>query len=302
MTDTAKKDQPLQDQPGERIAKMLARAGVCSRRDAEKMIDEGRVMVNGEVLTSPAVKVTDKDKIAVDGKSIGAMEPTRLWRYHKPGGLVTTHKDPEGRPTVFAALPKDLPRVVSVGRLDVNSEGILLLTNDGALARRLELPKTGWLRKYRARVFGKVSQEDLDRLKKGVTIEGVKYKVEDAVLERVQKGNAWVSISLREGKNREVKRLMESIGAKVNRLIRVSYGPFQLGNLPEGQVDEVAAHVLREQLGVTTAKSTTGHAKAKPPKRGTKASAKKKTAKAPAKKSGSGPRKPSKPKGGGWRP
>ncbi|TNE58432.1 MAG: rRNA pseudouridine synthase [Alphaproteobacteria bacterium] len=287
---------------------MLARAGVCSRRDAEKMIDDGRVAVNGEVLTSPAFKVTEKDKITVDDKPVGATEPTRLWRYHKPAGLVTTHKDPEGRPTVFAALPKDLPRVVSVGRLDVNSEGILLLTNDGALARRLELPKTGWLRKYRARVFGKITQDDLDRLTKGVTIEGVKYKVEEAVLERVQKGNAWISLSLREGKNREVKRLMEFLGAKVNRLIRVSYGPFQLGNLPEGQVDEVGAHVLREQLGVTTAKSNEGFAKRKPARRGTKASAKKKTTKAPAQKSAPKPKKPgkaktpSKPKGGGWRP
>lgn len=243
----------LKDQPGERIAKVLARAGVCSRRDAEKLIEDGRVSVNGEVLASPALKVTPKDTILVDRKPIPTQEPTRLWRYHKPRGLVTTHKDPEGRSTVFDALPNDLPRVVSIGRLDVNSEGILLLTNDGELARRLELPATGWLRKYRARVFGKVVQEDLNKLKKGVRIDGIRYKVEDAELERVQSDNAWVMISLREGKNREVKRLMESIGCKVNRLIRVSYGPFQLGKLKEGVADEVSAQMLRDELGIKSA-------------------------------------------------
>jgi 23S rRNA pseudouridine2605 synthase len=284
-------ENTLKDQPGDRIAKVLARAGVCSRRDAEKLIEAGKVSVNGQVLTSPAIKVTGKDKILVEGKAIPMAEPTRLWRYHKPKGLVTTHKDPEGRPTVFSVMPKEMPRVVSVGRLDVNSEGILLLTNDGELARRLELPATGWLRKYRARVFGKVEQEKLDRLTKGVVIEGVKYKVESAELERVQSGNAWVNIALREGKNREVKVLMESIGCKVNRLIRVSYGPFQLGNLEERTVDEVAAHVLREELGLKNVRPNAAKAKPRPVR-------KTKTRSGPKKVAGKPPAKPSGKTGG----
>ena len=243
----------MKDQSGERIAKVLARAGVCSRRDAEKLIEAGRVSVNGTVLESPAVKVTARDKILVDDKAIPRQEPTRLWRYHKPTGLVTTHKDPEGRKTVFESLPEGMARVMSVGRLDINSEGLLLLTNDGELARRFELPSTGWLRRYRVRVFGKITQDDLDRFVKGVEIEGVRYRAAEAKLERQTSDNSWVNIALREGKNREIKRLMESIGCRVSRLIRVSYGPFQLGSLEEGTLDEVSSAMLRDQLGVKTA-------------------------------------------------
>ena len=234
---------------GERIAKALARAGVCSRRDAERLIEEGRVSVNGKVLDTPATKVTAADRIVVDGKPIRSAERTRIWRYYKPRGLVTTHKDEKGRPTVFEHLPDNLPRVISVGRLDFNSEGLLLLTNDGSLARRLELPSNGWTRRYRVRVFGKLEQADLDRLKKGVTIDGVAYGPVEAVLDRQQGGNAWATISLKEGKNREVRRLMEFIGVKVNRLIRVSFGPFHLGLLKEGAVDEVPYKAIKEQLG-----------------------------------------------------
>jgi 23S rRNA pseudouridine2605 synthase len=244
---TQAKSQTTPD--GERVAKVLARAGICSRREAERMIEAGRVAINGKVLDTPAVKVGASDEVTVDGKPIPAPERPRLWRYHKPVGLVTTHRDPEGRPTVFAALPKNLPRVVSVGRLDVNSEGLLLLTNDGELARRLELPSTGWLRKYRVRVFGRVREEDLARLADGVTIEGMRYGGIEARLDRVQGGNAWLTVGLREGKNREVRRVLEHLGLKVNRLIRISYGPFQLGDLREGDAEEVKAHVLDDQLG-----------------------------------------------------
>lgn len=242
-------DTPSDD--GERIAKVLARAGVCSRRDAEKLIAEGRVVVNGHKLDTPAYKVTPGARITVDGKPIRNAEKTRLWRYHKPRGLVTSHKDEKDRPTVFESLPAYMPRVISVGRLDFNSEGLLLLTNDGALARKLELPSNGWLRRYRVRVFGKLEQADLDRLKKGVTIDGVSYGPVEATMDRQQGGNAWATIALKEGKNREVRRLMEFIGVKVNRLIRVSFGPFHLGLLKEGAVDEVPAKVLKEQLGLT---------------------------------------------------
>jgi len=235
--------------PGERIAKRLARVGVCSRRDAERLIAEGRIAVDGNVLTTPALRVGPEARITVDGKPIAAAETTRLWRYHKPTGLLTTHRDPQGRPTIFQALPKDLPRVVSVGRLDLNSEGLLLLTNDGMLARRLELPATGWTRRYRVRVFGTVRAEDLARLAKGVTIEGMRYGPVLATLDRVQGSNAWLTMSLKEGKNREVRRLLEHLGLKVNRLIRVAYGPFQLGNLASGAVDEVPRRVLKAQLG-----------------------------------------------------
>ena len=238
------------DTKGERVAKAVARAGVCSRRDAEKMIAEGRVAVNGETLTSPARNVGEDDVISVDGKPIAAREQTRLWRYHKPSGLVTTHKDPLGRPTVFMNLPKNLPRVVSVGRLDFNSEGLLLLTNDGEMARRLELPASGWTRTYRARLFGKVTQADLDKLATGITIGGVKYGPIVADLERTKGMYAWVSVKLTEGKNREVKRVMEKLGYKVARLIRVQYGPFHLGHLAEGAVEEVPARLWREQLGI----------------------------------------------------
>ena len=234
----------------ERIAKVIARAGVCSRRDAEKLIEAGRVAVDGKPISSPALNVPPEAIILIDGKPIPSLSPTKLWRYHKPAGLVTSHRDPEGRPTVFANLPKSLPRVVSVGRLDINSEGLLLLTNDGELARRLELPAQGWVRRYRARLFGDVKQSDLDRLQNGVTIDGVRYGPVTAELERTKGQNSWATISLKEGKNREVKRLMEHLGFKVSRLIRVSFGPFHLGHLPERDVDEIPGKVWREQLGI----------------------------------------------------
>lgn len=230
------------------MAKFLARAGVCSRRDAERLIAEGRVKLNGKVLDTPAVKVTAKDRVSVDGRPIGAAEPTRLWRYHKPSGLVTTHRDPAGRATVFEHLPKDMPRVISVGRLDLSSEGLLLLTNDGALARRLELPSNGWLRRYRARAFGRVEQAELDRLKDGITVDGVRYGPIEAKLERAA-ANSWITLSLSEGKNREVRRVLEALGLKVNRLIRIAYGPFQLGTLAPGAVEEIPRKALKEQLG-----------------------------------------------------
>ena len=231
------------------MAKFLARAGVCSRRDAERLIADGRVKLNGRVLDTPAVKVTAHDKILVDGKPVGAVEPTRLWRYHKPAGLVTTHRDPGGRATVFEHLPEDLPRVISVGRLDLTSEGLLLLTNDGALARRLELPSNGWIRRYRARAFGRVEQAELDQLKDGVTVDGVRYGPIEAKLERGGASNAWITLSLTEGKNREVRRVLDALGLKVNRLIRIAYGPFQLGTMATGAVEEIPRKVLREQLG-----------------------------------------------------
>ncbi len=250
-TDAERTESIEAEKPGgERVAKAMARAGVCSRRDAEKMIAEGRVAVDGEVLTSPARNVTDDNVITVDGKPIAAKEQTRLWRYHKPGGMVTTHKDPLGRPTVFINLPRSLPRVVSVGRLDYNSEGLLLLTNDGEMARRLELPASGWTRTYRARLFGKVTQAELEKLATGLTIDGVKYGPIIADLERVKGMYAWVSVKLTEGKNREVKRVMERLGFKVARLIRVQYGPFHLGQLPEGGVEEIPTKLWREQLGI----------------------------------------------------
>ena len=230
------------------MAKFLARAGVCSRRDAERLIAEGRVQLNGKVLDTPAVKVTAKDKVQIDGRPIGAAEPTRLWRFHKPSGLVTTHRDPAGRATVFEHLPKQMPRVISVGRLDLTSEGLLLLTNDGGLARRLELPSNGWLRRYRARAFGRVEQGELDQLKNGITVDGVRYGPIDARLERAA-ANSWITLSLTEGKNREVRRVLEALGLKVNRLIRISYGPFQLGTLAPGVVEEIPRKVLKDQLG-----------------------------------------------------
>ncbi len=234
---------------GERIAKVMARAGLCSRRDAELWVAEGRVAVNGTVLDTPARNVTEKDKITVDGKPLAQRERTRLFLFNKPRGLVTTDKDPEGRPTIFEALPPELPRVVSIGRLDINTEGLLLLTNDGGLARVLELPATGWLRRYRVRAFGETDQSILDRLSEGVTIDGVDYRGIEAHIDRMQGDNVWLTMGLREGKNREIKRVLEHLGLQVNRLIRISYGPFQLGELGEGAIEEIRTRVLKDQLG-----------------------------------------------------
>ena len=235
---------------GDRIAKVIARAGVCSRRDAEKLIAEGRVALNGEKVLTPATRIGANDVVAIDGKPLAEPEPARLWRYHKPAGLVTTHRDPQGRPTVFANLPGRIPRVVSVGRLDFNSEGLLLLTNDGGLARKLEIPSAGWTRRYRVRLFGKVDQSELDKLAQGITIGSTKYGPVIADLERSRGMYSWATVSLREGKNREVKRVMEHLGLKVARLIRVQFGPFHLGQLAEGETEEYPARLWREQLGI----------------------------------------------------
>jgi 23S rRNA pseudouridine2605 synthase len=240
---------PREKKSGERIAKVVSRAGLASRRDAEEWIVQGRVTVNGRVINSPALDVTANDVITVDGKPLPPRERTRLFMFHKPRGLMTTHADPEGRPTVFDNLPEGLPRLISIGRLDFNTEGLLLLTNDGGLARALELPDTGWLRRYRVRAHGEVTQAQLDELKKGVEVDGVKYGSIDATLERDQGANVWLVFAIREGKNREVRNVMAHLGLEVNRLIRVSYGPFQLAELAEGEVEEVKTRVLREQLG-----------------------------------------------------
>jgi 23S rRNA pseudouridine2605 synthase len=232
---------------------VLARAGVASRREVERLIAAGRVALNGQTLTTPAVLVTAEDVLSVDGKAVAAAEPARLFRYHKPSGLVTTHSDPAGRPTVFQKLPPGLPRLISVGRLDLNSEGLLLLTNDGGLSRALELPSTALVRRYRARARGRIDQAGLDRLKDGITIEGVHYGPIEATLDKAREGaagaNLWITLTLTEGKNREVRRVLEALGLTVNRLIRLAYGPFALGTLAVGEVEEVGPRVLREQLG-----------------------------------------------------
>ncbi len=233
---------------GQRIAKKIARAGLCSRREAESWITAGRVSVNGEILESPACVVSESDIIKVDGKALPAQESTRLFLYYKPIGLVTTNKDEKGRATIYDHLPGDLPRVVSIGRLDMNSEGLLLLTNDGALARYLELPATGWSRKYRVRVHGHVDEKKLAGLKKGIAVDDVHYKSIDAKLDKTQGSNSWLNVTLIEGKNREIRKVMEALGLTVNRLIRVSYGPFNLGKLPEGKVDEVKENILYSQI------------------------------------------------------
>jgi 23S rRNA pseudouridine2605 synthase len=245
----APREEPKPKKTGERIAKVVSRAGLASRRDAEEWITQGRVTVNGRVINSPALDVTANDVVTVDGKPLPPRERTRLFMFHKPRGLMTTHADPEGRPTVFDHLPEGLPRLISIGRLDFNTEGLLLLTNDGGLARALELPDTGWLRRYRVRAHGEVTQGQLDQLKNGIEVDGVKYGPIDATLERDQGANVWLVFAIREGKNREVRNVMAHLGLEVNRLIRVSYGPFQLGELAEGQVEEVKTRVLREQLG-----------------------------------------------------
>jgi 23S rRNA pseudouridine2605 synthase len=238
---------------GERIAKVLARAGLCSRREAEHWIAAGRVAVNDAAVTTPATIVTTSDRIVVDGEPLPKRDNTRLWLFHKRRGLITTTRDQVGRPTVFGALPADLPRVIAVGRLDINTEGLLLLTNDGGLARVLELPSTGWLRRYRVRAHGKTTQAALDRLTEGITIDGVRYGTIEATLDRSQGSNLWLTIGIREGKNREVKRVLSHLGLSTNRLIRISYGPFQLGELAVGEVREIRGKVLRDQLGAKLA-------------------------------------------------
>jgi 23S rRNA pseudouridine2605 synthase len=265
MTETPTSPSPR----GDRIAKVLARAGIASRREAERLIAEGRVAVNGKVVDSPALNVTETDKITFDGTPVAEPEPPRLWRYHKPTGLVTTAKDEKGRETVFDALPGDLPRVMSVGRLDLNSEGLLLLTNDGEIKRRLELPATGWLRRYRVRVNGAPTEETLAPLRAGLEVEGERFKPMEARLDRQQGANAWLTIGLREGRNREIRRAMGALGLTVNRLIRISYGPFRLGELKPGEVEEIKGRVMREQLGLETEEPPVGTAQAKP-KRGGK--------------------------------
>jgi 23S rRNA pseudouridine2605 synthase len=233
---------------GERIAKVIARAGLASRREAEAWIAAGRVVVNGAVISSPALNVTDADRIAVDGAPLRQRERTRLFLYHKPRGLMTTHSDPEGRPTIFGALPKNLPRLISVGRLDYNTEGLLLLTNDGALARILELPETAWQRRYRVRALGRISQDALDKLRAGLTVEGVHYGPVEATLDRQQGANVWLTFAIKEGKNREVRNVLLHLGLKVNRLIRVGFGPFELGALETAAVEEVPTEQLRAAL------------------------------------------------------
>ena len=242
-------NRKLDENGKERIAKVMARAGLCSRREAEAWILAGRVAVNGETLASPAFTVSPRDRIVVDGKPLPTRERTRLFLYHKPKGLVTTNRDERDRKTVFASLPAHLPRVVSVGRLDLNSEGLLLLTNDGGLKRILELPDTGWQRRYRVRANGRVTQQALDRLDKGIRVDGVEYGPIKAALDREQGANSWMTMTLREGKNREIRNVLRALGLAVNRLIRVSYGPFQLGELKPGAVEEIKGRVLHEQLG-----------------------------------------------------
>ena len=236
---------------GERIAKRLARAGVCSRRDAERMIAEGRVSVDGKILASPALNVTEASVITVDGKRLDAAEETRVWRYHKPAGTITTSRDPQGRPTVFEKMPPEMPRVVSVGRLDFNTEGLLLLTNDGELARHLELPANAWLRHYRVRVYGDVDPAKIASVAKGVTISGIRYEPVKIEIEKTKEEgtNKWLAVTIHEGKNREVRKIMDYLGLQVTRLIRVAFGPFPLGKLPRGGIEEIPRLALRESLG-----------------------------------------------------
>ncbi|MEP1586589.1 MAG: pseudouridine synthase [Tateyamaria sp.] len=248
---------------GDRIAKVLARAGVASRRGAEGIIAAGRVSVNGKQIDSPALNVSDTDRITLDGQPLRAAEPERMWLYHKPAGLVTSDADEKGRRTIYDALPEDMPRVMSIGRLDINSEGLLLLTNDGGIKRKLELPSTGWMRRYRVRINGRPTDPALEPLRKGVTVDGERFQPMQVTLDRQQGANAWLTVGLREGKNREIRRAMESIGLVVNRLIRVSYGPFQLGDLKPGAVEEIRRKIVRDQLGIE-AEDTSGTAKPKP--------------------------------------
>ena len=257
---------PRTPEKGERIAKVIARSGRASRREAEGLIAAGRVSVNGRRIDSPALNVTAEDRVAVDGTPLPAPGPPRLWLYHKPPGLVTTARDEKGRKTVFDALPEGLPRVLSVGRLDLNSEGLLLLTNDGALKRRMELPATGWLRRYRVRVHGTPDEERLAPLRAGMEVDGERFRPMQVALDRQQGANAWLTVALREGKNREIRRALEAAGLPVSRLIRVSYGPFQLGNLEPGAVEEVRPRVLRDQLGLGADGRAEAPAKRRPPR------------------------------------
>lgn len=285
MTDTPEPDPETEG--GERVAKALARAGVASRREAERLIEAGRISVNGKTLTSPAVKVRPGDVLAFDGQPVGPRPPTRLWLYHKPVGILTTHSDPEGRPTVFEQLPKDMGRVISIGRLDLNSEGLLLLTNDGALARVLELPATGWTRRYRVRAYGHADDKALAGLADGAVVDGVVYGPIEVTVDRRTGANVWLTVGIKEGKNREVRKVLAHVGLTVNRLMRVAYGPFQLGSIKRGEATEIKLSVLRDQLGrlypldadghatdvAAPAAETTGRAKAKPkprPKAGAK--------------------------------
>ncbi len=275
MTDAKKPAAPTPP-AGDRIAKVLSRAGVASRREAERMIEAGEVSVNGRVITSPALNVTASDRITVRGDLVAEAEPARLWLYYKPEGLVTSTNDEKGRQTVFDTLPEDMPRVMSVGRLDLNSEGLLLLTNDGELKRRLELPSTGWLRKYRVRIKGNPTDPDLEPLRRGITVDGEKFQPMIVILDRIQGANAWLTVALREGKNREIRRALNAIDLTVNRLIRISYGPFRLGDMEPGAIEEVRGRVLRDQLGLDpnaddsglakSAASKTGQAKRAPAK------------------------------------
>jgi 23S rRNA pseudouridine2605 synthase len=262
MTDAKNPTTPA----GDRIAKVLSRAGVASRREAERMIEAGEVSVNGKVITSPALNVTASDRISVRGEPVGAAEPARLWLYYKPDGLVTSTSDEKGRQTVFDTLPEDMPRVMSIGRLDLNSEGLLLLTNDGELKRKLELPSTGWLRKYRVRIKGNPTDPDLEPLRKGITVDGERFQPMIVILDRIQGANAWLTVALREGKNREIRRALSAINLTVNRLIRISYGPFRLGDMEPGAVEEVRGKVLRDQLGLDPNADGDGQAKKAPPK------------------------------------
>lgn len=244
MTDVS--DAPA----GERIAKRLSRAGVCSRREAERWIADGRIVVDGKKISEPGTLVTDESDIRVDGKPVSSPQATRVWRYHKPAGLICSNGDPRGRTTIFERLPSHLPRVMSVGRLDFDSEGLLLLTNDGGVARKLELPDTGWVRRYRVRMFGKPTDEDIAALANGVSVDGMQYGGIEAEIDSAKGRNAWLTVSLREGKNREVRKVFEHLGYPVNRLIRTAYGPFQLGKLERGGVEEVPRRVLKDQLGL----------------------------------------------------
>lgn len=256
MTDRT--DTPPDNPPGERIAKRLSRAGVCSRREAERWIADGRVIIDGKKISEPGTLVTADSDIRVDGKPVAEPQATRMWRYHKPSGLICSNGDPRGRPTVFERLPRHLPRVMSVGRLDFESEGLLLLTNDGGIARRLELPDTGWIRRYRVRMFGRPTEDDIAALAKGITVDGMIYGGIEASIDSTKGRNTWMTVALREGKNREIRRVFDHLGYRVNRLIRTAYGPFQLGDLERGAVDEVPRRILKDQLGLKASNAHRG--------------------------------------------